>query len=446
MIHARLQQKRPFVTLFLVFVLWKAILILITLGSPGVGYDTSTSLLPLQGHSWTLQTLPPAFQSQWLRWVRWDAIYFTHIAEHGHVYEQEWAFGVGFSTATSWIANILSAWAVVDESASTIIAAMLLSHTAHLLSVVQLFFLGHLLSDGASHTQSPIPFRAALLHILSPAGIFLSSPNAESTFAFLSMSGCVAYVYAVHRFHRSQPLAGSLAMIAAGLALGAATIFRSNGLLAGLTFLVEAFSVLFSIATQGLSALRLLRLVSTIVGGSLIAVGLAIPQVMAFQDYCAHRPNDLRREWCNRTIPSIFTWVQDHYWNVGLFRYWTLSNLPLFLLAAPALFILSYSALDLMYAPRLLSTVKPRSSEKVSLRDKTTVVALALPQLLIAILALTSYHVQIITRLSSGYPLWYIWLASQMESRAQMTQITIRWMVVYALLQAGLYAGFLPPA
>ena len=132
--------------------------------------------------------------------------------------------------------------------------------------------------------------------------------------------------------------------------------------------------------------------------------------------------------------------------NVGLFRYWTLSNLPLFLLAAPALVILSYSAIDLMYAPRLLSTVKPKSSEKVSLRDKTTVVALALPQLLIAILALTSYHVQIITRLSSGYPLWYIWLASRMESRARMTQITIRWMVVYALLQAGLYAGFLPPA
>lgn len=128
------------------------------------------------------------------------------------------------------------------------------------------------------------------------------------------MSGCLAYVYAVHRFRRSQPVAGSLGMVAAGLVLGAATIFRTNGLLTGITFLVEAFAVLFSIATQGLSALRLLRLVSVIVGGSLIGLGLVIPQVMAFQDYCAHRPNDSRREWCNRAIPSIFTWVQDHYW------------------------------------------------------------------------------------------------------------------------------------
>lgn len=100
-----------------------------------------------------------------------------------------------------------------------------------------------------------------------------------------------------------------------------------------------------------------------------------------------------------------------------------------------------------MLAPQLLPTTgNPESAEKASPRDKTTVVALALPQLLIAVLALTSYHVQIITRLASGYPLWYIWIASQMESRAQMTKTTIRWMVVYALVQAGLYAGFLPPA
>lgn len=107
MINAWLHPRHPLVTLFLVFGLWKAIFVLITLGSPGVGYDTSTSLLPLQtsGQTWTLQTSPPAFTSPWLRWVRWDAIYFTHIADHGHVYEQEWAFGVGFSTVTSWIAT-----------------------------------------------------------------------------------------------------------------------------------------------------------------------------------------------------------------------------------------------------------------------------------------------------------------------------------------------------
>jgi hypothetical protein len=27
------------------------------------------------------------------------------MAEHGHVYEQEWAFGIGLSSTISWIAK-----------------------------------------------------------------------------------------------------------------------------------------------------------------------------------------------------------------------------------------------------------------------------------------------------------------------------------------------------
>lgn len=79
---------------------------------------------------------------------------------------------------------------------------------------------------------------------------------------------------------------------------------------------------------------------------------------------------------------------------------------------------------------------------------------LAAAQLILATLALTSYHVQIISRISSGYPLWYLYLASQMVNRSPMTPAGISfsvkhvivWMVVYALLQASLFAAFLPPA
>lgn len=79
---------------------------------------------------------------------------------------------------------------------------------------------------------------------------------------------------------------------------------------------------------------------------------------------------------------------------------------------------------------------------------------LAVPQCLLGILALTTYHVQIITRLSSGYPLWYWWLASnivderplKLGERSIPMKVVVRWMVLYALIQAGFFAAFLPPA
>ena len=87
--------------------------------------------------------------------------------------------------------------------------------------------------------------------------------------------------------------------------------------------------------------------------------------------------------------------------------------------------------------------------------NQAIVLRLALPQIILATLALTSYHVQIITRLSSGYPVWYWWLASLiLENRETSLMgrewstacIISKWMVIYAIVQGGLFASFLPPA
>lgn len=80
---------------------------------------------------------------------------------------------------------------------------------------------------------------------------------------------------------------------------------------------------------------------------------------------------------------------------------------------------------------------------------------IATPQIVLAVLALTSYHVQIVTRLSSGYPVWYWWLASLiledhkssfMGRKWGPAFVISRWMVMYAIVQGGLFASFLPPA
>ena len=84
--------------LVLSFVTWKLILLCIAFTSPGPGYDTSSFLF----HS-DLDLAQTKSRAGWepasrLRsLVRWDAIYFTETARRGYLWEQEWAFGWGFS-------------------------------------------------------------------------------------------------------------------------------------------------------------------------------------------------------------------------------------------------------------------------------------------------------------------------------------------------------------
>lgn len=79
---------------------------------------------------------------------------------------------------------------------------------------------------------------------------------------------------------------------------------------------------------------------------------------------------------------------------------------------------------------------------------RTFVLTLAVIQTLIATLAITNFHVQIISRLSSGYPVWYWWVASSLgsgKSRKIASGIVI-FMIMYASIQGSLFAFFLPPA
>jgi phosphatidylinositol glycan class V len=83
---------RPIRSLILTFAAWKALLLLIALCSPGPGYDTSTTLA-LTGDT----QLPGPLTYVIGKLTRWDAIYFVKAATRGYRYEQEWAFGWGFT-------------------------------------------------------------------------------------------------------------------------------------------------------------------------------------------------------------------------------------------------------------------------------------------------------------------------------------------------------------
>lgn len=80
---------------------------------------------------------------------------------------------------------------------------------------------------------------------------------------------------------------------------------------------------------------------------------------------------------------------------------------------------------------------------------------IAIPQLVLTVATTTNFHVQIINRISSGYPIWYLvvatWITDRRTTRSDgkdslFPQWIVRWMVMYGVLQGLLFAGFLPPA
>jgi phosphatidylinositol glycan class V len=145
---------------------------------------------------------------------------------------------------------------------------------------------------------------------------------------------------------------------------------------------------------------------------------------------------------------------------VGLFKYWTVSNIPLFLLAMPMLYLMLRSSF-LAMTRRCQNSSEIQSKTKAedeklsaetaaSLHRDDILIRLMLPQFVLALLALTTFHVQVITRLSSAYPLWYLVLAKDIVNgdgnSSRAPKWTVRYMIMYGLIQGVLFASFLPPA
>lgn len=172
-----------------------------------------------------------------------------------------------------------------------------------------------------------------------------------------------------------------------------------------------------------------------------------------------------------------------HHRNNGFLNYWTISNSPLFLIALPVLVLMLITSVIATVEPQtLLSSVQNSDKMSTSTAEDyhcqkfiACMRLFALPQATLAILALFNFHVQIINRLSSGYPVWYMVIALAATSRDKcadgttgsddsgrsqtitrklarslrkrgVQHVLMSSMILYAVVQAGLYASFLPPA
>lgn len=166
----------------------------------------------------------------------------------------------------------------------------------------------------SSHERSSACFVAALLYIVSPAGVFLSAPYTESPFAALNMLAFLLFLKGRYEFSRGRSGSAGTLLVASGIATALATIMRSNGILTGVLFAVSALEALSRLWRQGLNLLELQKLLSFGLAGAIASIGIIWPQYLAYTEYCSGSNVLDSRPWCQRLVPSVFTFVQSHYW------------------------------------------------------------------------------------------------------------------------------------
>lgn len=166
-------------------------------------------------------------------------------------------------------------------------------------------------------------------------------------------------------------------------------------------------------------------------------------------------------------IPKISFGQVNHYLIIsnlnrdnGFLRYWTASNIPLFLLAAPMITIMAVSAkwafqtrptafvTGASKGTNVDAAVTDEQTKQLSNEADDLLRRITIPQLVLVLYTFTNAHVQIITRLSSAYPVWVWFVAKEVVTANSKRQASylIRYMVMYAIVQGGLFSSFLPPA
>lgn len=110
-----------------------------------------------------------------------------------------------------------------------------------------------------------------------------------------------------------RPFRRDSTVLLAGVMFGLAATVRGNGILSGAIFLYDFVIVAYAWLWNGVTLDSGRRGLSLVLGGLLVGAGAFIPQWQAFNVFCQDGTVQTR-PWCQMLVPSIFNFVQTHYW------------------------------------------------------------------------------------------------------------------------------------
>lgn len=381
---------------------------------------------------------------QWaLALLRWDTIYFVASASpaHGYQWEQTLAFQPGIVALLRALGYVTPSLDGDWSPTSAILLCALLANVAALFSPVLLYRLTYSVTKDAE-----LAYTAALLSVFAPsAATTLAAPTPEAFFSFASLMGMLA-------LERATWILTWTRLLSASMWFALATSFRSNGVL-----LVGYIG--FKLARDARSGAVVSAAVKLVVAMTVCMAPSVAFQAWAYSRFClASEP----RPWCAQRVPSVYTFVQSHYWDVGWLRYWHLAQLPHFLLAAPVLSLIAYTArtfwrastwretiASLFASQRMQTTLRPKGAA-LTLASCQSATPYVVHSVALGLMLLFASHVQIALRLATpgGIPAlwWGAALAVLYSARPWMRRAVVSYFAIQCCVATVLYAGFYPPA
>ncbi|CUM67804.1 uncharacterized protein PRCAT00005510001 [Priceomyces carsonii] len=358
--------------------------------------------------------------------IRWDAVYFTDLFFNEIKFEHQFVF------CPLYWRMIKSIPFGENNFYTKLIVSLIVNNISHYLASLILFALTRTIFKNFTQNEErlqKLSFYSSASFIVSQAGIFLTANYAESPCCLLSFISM--YLREISLNYRDFSMVNSkmslkqyqykLTYLLSGSFVALNYGFRANALLLGIFYLYDTFE--FMVRNHNLKdSLWLLA------SGSQLFFSFVWINWLNYEKFCPERG-----EWCNNMVPSLFSFAQTHYWNVGFLRYWSSNNIPNFLFALPTIII---SLLSFRYFFQINPT------------------RILLPYVMVnfslIILGLLFWHVQILTRVSSFLPLCNWFIASLLISNNQKERSTGMWIIKYSvvwnLVQTALFAEFLPPA
>ncbi|WOO83212.1 GPI mannosyltransferase 2 [Vanrija pseudolonga] len=359
--------------------------------------------------------------------LRWDAIHFVGVATGGYVHEQQLAFQPGWHGLLrlfgSAVASVRGRGVATVTTDDVLAGALLLSLLARVVANLALYHLTRtLFGRRAALTTS-------LLYALPPAPATLCAPYTESVYAAFFFSGL--YATACRRY------------VVAALLFAGMTSVRATGVFAGLVLAWQVVVVdldLFAALRRdggGIVPKALARLVYAAALYAIIVAPFLAFQAYSYLSFCVPTPT---RPWCSATLPFAYSFVQREYWNVGPFRYWTLSQLPNFAMAGPVLYI----TLKGLFTH--LGSIASSSLSRIAHLDT----GIYLHQLLMMALLIVSSHTQIALRLAATDPVvWWTVAASALGNKGDLgktAKVWLWWVCIWGAVSLVLWSGHYPPA